>query len=407
MKIVVIGNGPAAVRAIQAIAAHEAMLSDSKTDVTVISAETCPAYSPMFLMDYVTGALQMDQILLRESYGLACRRLQGEKATRVRDERNTVILERGKEIEYDRLLIVSGASPFVPALRGIEKEGVLFLNRLDDAESLSQRIRIATKVIVIGAGMVGVEAAMAFRKMGRNVLVIEAVDHILPQMLDKELADRAEKSLRSLGIQFLLGAEISEIMGDRAATGVVVGDKAIEGDLILVATGVMPNVDFLEPSNVTVNKGIIVDEKMRTSVPNIYAAGDVAESIDPYGGREILPNWYNSAEQGWVAGCNLVGLDITCPYSPPVSVLKGAEPAVVAVGQVYGDAGYEVLSYGDTRRGVYEKAFLRGQRIDAYQAIGMTDKVGLMYNYIRGRKDVRGIKEELSRSAFGATLMCH
>ena len=407
MRIVVIGNGPAAMSAIKAIAAHKAMLSGSKADVTIISAETCQAYSPMFLVDYLTGALQLDQILLRESYGLACRRLQGEKATRVCDERNSVILENGKEIEYDRLLIVSGASPIVPAIRGVEKEGVFFLNRLDDAERLSRRIRIATKVIAIGAGMVGVEAAIAFRKMGRNVSVIEAVDHILPQMLDKELADRAEKKLCSLGIQFMLGAKASEIVGSKVSTGVVVGDKEIEGDLILVATGVMPNVDFLERSNVTINKGIIVDEKMRTTVPNIYAAGDVAESIDPYGGREILPNWYNSAEQGWIAGCNLIGLDITCPYSPPVSVLKGAEPAVVAVGRVYGDADYEILSYRDTCRGIYEKMFLRDERMDAYQAIGMVDKVGLMYNYIRGRKDLRVIKEELNRSVFGATLMCH
>lgn len=406
-RIVIIGNGPAAIRALQAISTCKIRLPDSKVDVTVVSAERCPPYSPMFLVDYVTGDLQMDQITLREAPGLAHRRIEGEKVSSVCDCRNVVILETGKEIPYDRLLVASGASPFVPAIKGIEKEGVFFLNRLADAERLSPAIRVATKAIVIGAGMIGVEAAIAFRKMGRDVVVVEALDSILPGMLDKELADHAERRLCSLGIEFMKGTGIFEIAGSTAAKGVVAGDRVVDGDLILVAAGVAPNVGFLRDSTVMVDKGIVVDEKMRTTVPDIYAAGDVAESIDPYGGREIVPNWYNSAEQGRVAGSNLVGLDITCPHSPAVSVLKGAEPPIAAVGRLYRGVDYEVLSSSDPRRDVHEKVFVRDQRIEAYQAVGTTDKVGFMYDSIRGRKNIDGIKRDLRTRASGAVLLYH
>jgi NAD(P)H-nitrite reductase large subunit len=135
---------------------------------------------------------------------------------------------------------------------------------------------------------------------------------------------------------------------------------------------------------------------MQTNVPNIYAAGDVVESLDPYGGYELVFNWYNAIDQAVIAGYNLIGFENTYKSSPALAVIKGADPPVISVGRKYVEEGYEILSYADKQKGLYEKIFVRDNRIDCYQAIGISDKVSLIYGYIKGRKDVRRIKSMLS-----------
>ena len=395
MKIVVIGNGPAAIRALQTITTYQALSKKEEVEITVVSKERTPPYSPMFLLGYLTGELLEEEILLRESHHLFLKKMLGEKVIKVQDRKNRIILESGKEIGYDRLLIASGASPLIPSLKGINKEGVYFFNRLEDVRKLSKQFSSTQDTIIIGAGAIGIEVAIALKKLGRNVLIIELLDQILPQVLDRELAGYFERELSSSGIKFLLGEAVSEVTGNDRATGILAGNKEIEGDLILVTTGVKPNVDFLKFSNVKVNTGILVNEKMQTSVPNIYAAGDVVESLDPYGGYELVFNWYHAADQAVIAGYNLIGVENTYKFSPALAVIKGADPPVISVGRKYGEEGYETLSYMDKKRGLYEKIFVRNNRIDCYQAIGISDKVGLIYGYIKGRKDVQRIKSML------------
>jgi nitrite reductase (NADH) large subunit len=391
MKIVVIGNGPAAVRAVETIETCTAFSSSDEVKITMISQERTPAYSPMFLSGYLTGELNEEEILLRQSHHLFLKKLLGEKVIKVQDSKNRVILESGMEIEYDKLLIASGASPLIPSIVGIDKEGVFFFNRLEDVRKLSKQLPNTKNIIIIGAGAIGIEVAIALNKLGRNVLMIELLDQILPQMLDRELAEYFERKLSSSGIKLLLGKVVSEITGNNKVRGIIVEDKEIEGDLILVTTGVKPNVDFLQCSNVKVNTGIWVNEKMQTSVPNIYAAGDAVESLDPYGGYELVFNWYHAIDQAVIAGHNLMGVENTYQPSPILAMIKGADPPVISVGRKYGEEGYETLSYTDKQRGHFGKIFVRNNRIDCYQAIGISDKVSLIYGYIKGRKDVQKI----------------
>lgn len=392
MKIVIVGNGPAATKALEAIAAHKAFSHRDVGSITVVSAELIAPYSPMFLVDYLTGELVEEEILLEENHELSVERLLGEKVIRVEDAENKVILESGRELGYDKLLIASGAVPFKPSIKGIDKEGVHFFNRLGDVKGLSRQVPSAKNIIIIGAGAIGVEAAIAFNKMEKDVLIVELLRQCLPQMLEEDLAKHVEMKLSTLGIRFLLGKAVSEIKGNERATGIVVGDKEIAGDLVLVTCGLSPNIDFLRSSKVRISKGILVNEMMQTNVPNIYAAGDVAESIDPYDGYELVFSWYNAIDQGWTAGCNLIGIESTCKASPGLAVLKGTEPPVISVGRKYGENGYETLSYINEEEGVYEKIFIKNNRVDCYQAIGLPDKVGLMYSYIKERKDIRQIK---------------
>jgi nitrite reductase (NADH) large subunit len=405
MKIVIVGNGPATVKALEAIATYKAVSNAGEAKITIISGERTAPYSPMFLADYLTGELGEGEILLGDDHGLSPKRLLGETVVKVEDSRNRVVIESGREIGYDKLLIASGASPLKTSIKGIDKEGVYFFNRLADAKRLSQQALSAKNVIIIGAGAIGVEAAIAFNKMGRNVLVVELLDQILPQILDEDLAKHVERKLGSSGVRFILGENVSQITGDDRAAGIVVGDKEISGDLILVAVGVKPNIDFLRSSNVRVNQGILVNEKMQTNVPNIYAAGDVAESINPYGGYELVFNWYNAIDQGWIVGCNLIGIENTYRASPGLVVVKGLETPVISIGRKYGENGYETLSRINKGKGVYEKIFIKDNHIDCYQAIGIVDRVGLMYGYIKERKDIGNIKDVLGDNYSPANLV--
>jgi nitrite reductase (NADH) large subunit len=392
MKIVIVGNGAATIKALEAMATHKVMSNADQGRITIISKERTAPYSPMFLVDYLTRELREEDILLGEKHGLSPHRLLGEKVIRVEDSENKVVLENGREISYDRLLIASGASALKPPIKGIDKKGVHFFNRLGDVKRLRPEVPGAQNIIIIGAGAIGVEAAIALNKMGKDVLIVELLCQCLPQMLEEDLARHLETKLSTSGIRFLLGESVSEITGNDRATGIVVGDKEIAGDLVLVTCGLRPNIDFLRSSNVRTNQGILVNERMQTNVPNIYAAGDVAESIDPYGGYELVFNWYNAIDQGWTAGCNLISIESTYKASPGLVVLKGTEPPVVSVGRKYGENGYETLSCTNEEKGVYEKIFIKNNRVDCYQAIGASDKVGLMYGYIKERKDIGQIK---------------
>ncbi|MDH5365180.1 MAG: FAD-dependent oxidoreductase [Dehalococcoidia bacterium] len=396
MKIVIIGNGPAAVKALEAIAHHRDASKEDITSITIVSAELTAPYSPMFLADFLAGELGEEEILLGGDHDLSPQRLLGERVVKVENSQNKVVMESGREISYDKLLIASGASPLKASIKGIDKEGVHFFNRLADAKRLSQQVPSAKNAIIIGAGAIGVEVAIAFNKIGISVLVVELLDQILPQILDEELARHVEGKLVSSGVRFILGESVSQIIGGKRATGIVVsGKKEVSADLVLVAAGVKPNIDFLRSSNVRVNQGILVNEKMQTSVPNIYAAGDVAESIDPYGEYELVFNWYNAVDQGWIAGCNLIGVANTYRASPGLVALKGLETPVISIGRKYGENGYETLSFTDRGKGIYEKLFIENNLIDCYQAIGIRDRVGLMYGYIKERKDIGNIKEVL------------
>lgn len=405
MKIVIIGNGPAAVKALEAIAHYRDASKEDITSITIVSAELTAPYSPMFLADFLTGELGEEEILLGDDHGLSPQRLLGERVVRVEDSVNKVVMESGQEISYDKLLIASGASPLKASIKGIDKEGVHFFNRLADAKRLSQQVPSAKNAIIIGAGAIGVEVAIAFSKIGINVLVVELLDQILPQLLDEELAKHVEGKLVSSGVRFILGESVSQIIGRKRATGIVVGGKEVSADLFLVAVGIKPNIDFLGSSNVRVNQGILVNKKMQTNVPNIYAAGDVAESMDPYGGYELVFNWYNAVDQGWIAGCNLIGVESTYRASPGLVALKGLETPVISIGRKYGDNGYETLSFTDREKRIYEKLFIKNNLIDCYQAIGIVDRVGLMYGYIKERKDIGSIKDVLGDNYSPANLV--
>lgn len=408
MKIVVIGNGPAAIKAVEAFEYHRSVSREKSLEVTLISSEKESAYAPMFLIKYITGQLTENQMLLGKAsdrYSFPIRKIFGKKATRVEEEKKTVLLEDGQEIVFDKLLIANGAAPIVPPIKGLGKKGVFYLGRKEDAKKISHALGQASDIVVIGAGAMGMEAAIALSRMGRKVRVVEMTPHILPQALAPHLATYAQERLVAEGIEFRLGETVSEMIGNESVTGVVTkGGKEIRGNLALITAGVRPNTDFLESTSIEARNGIIVDDMMETSVPDVYAAGDVAESRNPSGAYELVFNWYSAIAQGWTAGSNIMGARKKYRFRPLLSALKEVRFPVISIGRRVAD-GCERLSHRDEKREVLEDIYIKDDVVECYQAVGAREKAGLMYSLIMNRKGVGKLKDDLFLKGFNATRL--
>lgn len=237
--------------------------------------------------------------------------LLNTEAKKIDRERKVVVTDKG-EIPYDKLVIATGSKAFVPPIKGVENEGVFTLKSLEDVRKIKEFIkkRNPKNAVVIGAGLIGLEGAEAFAKLGMKVTVVELLEHLLPTMLDKDIAKIVEENMRKYGVDFKFGVGVDEIIGDPVEK-VKVGEEEIDADIVLVATGVRANVELAKEAGLEVNRGIVVNEYLQTSDPDIYAIGDCAEVIDAVTGKRTLSQLGTSAvRMAKVAAENIAGRNV-------------------------------------------------------------------------------------------------
>jgi len=408
MRIVIVGNGPAAISAVEAIRAHQMMLGLNDIEIWMLSKETTPAYAPMFLTDYIMGKLEEKKLYLRGSnfYNqFRIKTLFGDPVDGIDDRNKRVILQSGREFNFDRLLIATGAVPIKPPIKGIDREHVFFLNKLSDAKQIAKKIAACKKATIIGAGAIGIEAATALNALGLDVSVVELLDHVVPAVLDKEGAHYVERNLRQKGIKLVLGDRVSEIFCRSSSKGCVLeSGKIIESDLIIVCVGVRPSMDIVKSTDIKTSKGIIVNEKMETSVPDIYAAGDAVESPNLYGNYTLNFTWYSAVEQGWTAGCNIVGIKRQLTTSVCVNILKGLDFVAAAITQAPKSLNKcEVLTSKDEEKGIFEKIVLDKGHIVQYQGVNVPpSKIGFIHQAVKFGKSVEKFKDQLFKVDFNS-----
>lgn len=307
MNIIIAGNGPAAISAVEAIRDI-----DRSSSITLLSREKERAYSPCYLYHYISEDISRDKLYIKEDDFYEKNNVNilfGISLKKVIPDKRSVKLSDGKTLTYDRLLLATGAEAVLPEIPGIQGEGVFFFKSLQDAERIISVIPKIKKAAVIGGGFIGLEIAEALRKKGISVTVIEKEDRLLPRMLDKEMAGIVSSHLLKNGIDIITGQVIKEIerkdghlRGLRTRDGITV-----PADIVIVSAGVRPNIKPAEDTGIRTDRGIIVNEKMETSIPDIYAAGDVAE-IEIKGIRKLNPIWLNATVSGSIAGSNMIGI---------------------------------------------------------------------------------------------------
>jgi len=312
-KIVIIGAHAAGTDA-----ASAARKTDRSAEITIITNQSVAGYSPCGL-PFVLGrhiSSFEDLVVFPPSFYKMMRidlRLETTvKKINVEDKTVEIEDKNGKSevLQYDSLVIATGAYPFVPPIKGKDKKGVYTLRTLDDGKRINQALEKAKSAVVIGAGLIGLETAVALVERGLKTTVVELLPQVCPAMLDKDIARIVQKSLEERGLNIITGKGVDEILGDDHVSGVSVSGEEIPADLVIVATGVRPNVQLAKDAGIKIGEtgGIKTNMRMETSVKDVYAAGDCAESVNMITKRPMLSQLGTTAvRQGKVAGINAAG----------------------------------------------------------------------------------------------------
>jgi NAD(P)H-nitrite reductase large subunit len=378
LRNLIIGGGPAAINAIETIREFDGGTSE----ITLISDE--PAYSRMVLPYYLANQIPQQQVFTGDDAyfdSLKVRQLIGQRVSRVDAWAKNVALQDGQSLAFDNLLIATGSSAVIPPIPGANLPGVYPLWTLDHTESVLQLARVKPKpeVVFIGAGFIGFIVLNAMHKRGWKLHVVEIAEHVLPRMLDAESAGLVEAWLRLKGISLHLGTTVQEI-ADKDGRKLVTlkNGESMPADLVIVATGIKPNLDLVADSGIQVDQGIMVNDRMQTNFPFIYAAGDVAQGPDLFGEKPAVHAIQPTAvDHGRVAGANMAGQDVRYPGSLLMNVLDACGLQCVSFGR-WADGAAETMTINNPDRPVFRRLLWTDDQITGAIFVGQASDVGML-----------------------------
>ena len=410
-RYVIVGNGVAGVTAAQSI-----VRADSAAEVHIFGAEPHPYYQRPRLWELIAGQIEQDALYFRPREWYAARGIQVHLGAHVAaldtaEHRLTLrpcsgqALADGSNMHYDRLLLAIGARSFVPPFDGADKKGVFTLRSLDDALAIKRQAQGASTAAVIGGGLLGLETARALLSLGLEVSVIEFMPRLLPRQLDEEGAQVLQSRLEAMGLRILTGAATEAILGHERATGVRLEDRrVVDGKVVLISTGIRSRVELAREAGLEVNRGLVVDERLRTSAAGVYAAGDVAEFKGVVHG--IIPA---AIEQAQVAAANMVAADsATYSGTVPATTLKivGIDLTCLGEATATGDE-FVVLREVDPASGFYRRLTLRDGKIIGAILLGDTRDVRALKKLIATGRDVSAHSHRLLDESFDLKTLTH
>jgi len=232
-----------------------------------------------------------------------------KKVEKIDTEDKIAILEDGDNISFNKALIATGGSPRKLGINGENLRGVHYLRTLDDADGIKSEISKGKNAVIIGGGFIGIEVASSLTMLGVRTTVIEVMPYIWSTFVDEKISNFIQKYFETKGVQFILNESVKEIEGDERVKAVVLNSgKKLNADFVVIAVGIKPNVEIAQQSSINVNNGIVVNEYLQTNHPDIYAAGDVANILDPISGkRRRIEHWNNAEYSGKLAARNMLG----------------------------------------------------------------------------------------------------
>jgi NADPH-dependent 2,4-dienoyl-CoA reductase/sulfur reductase-like enzyme len=396
MSIVIIGAGPAGITVAETVRRF-----DRSVPITMVTAEPFPPYSPPAMADhFLTGR---DEPLFWKGRDVADRlELDVRDDVTIRAARpaaHEVELADGTILGYDRLVIASGSRLYAP-VEGNELTGIHDFKSLRAARALLDRVRRGEvrTALVVGAGFIGTEIALLLADLGVRVTVLERLGWVMPQMLDPETAGIAARLVRERGVELRLGVEVSAFVGIAAVEGVLMASgDTVTADAYIAATGVKPHLEFLAATDIDAGWGIRVDDHLRTSVRDVWAAGDVVEATDRLTGeRYVHAIFPNAVAQGEVVGRNLVGLDTTYLGAERMNSLKHLGLPIMAVGAMTGDEEFRWRN-GDVLR----KVFVTDGRIVGFRLTGDIGGGGILRSLMLTDRDVGGRLRHIADPGLG------
>ena len=389
---VIIGNGIAAAGCIEGIRS-----ADKEGSITVISEEKHPVYCRPLISYYLEDRTDLERINYRDPdfyERMGCKVLYGAKAVAIDAKKRRIELEDGSKLPYDAACIATGSVPFLPKFEGLETvEKKFSFMTLDDALALEKAIDKTSRVLVIGAGMIGLKCAEGVKDRVNSVTVCDLADHLLPSVLDAECAGLLQKRMEENGISFIMGDSVAEFKGTMA---VLKSGGTLDFDVLVLAVGVRPNVSLAKEAGAKIGRGIVTDTRMQTSLPGLYAAGDCVESFDAATGEDkVLANLPNASMQGFTAGVSMAGGDVIYDKGIMMNSIGFYGMHAMTAGSYEGEV-YEEKTEGSVKRLYYKDDVLKG-----FVLVGCCERAGIYTSMIRERTPLSSIDFDLMKK--GAT----
>lgn len=369
----IIGNGIAGLSATE-----EIRKKDKDATILIVSEEKSSTYWRTRLSHLISQEFEKDDLFVKKQPWYDERKIDEKLEScieKIDFDKNVAILCDGEEIEYGKLLLATGARPFVPPITNINSKGVFAIRTITDLMNFKDYVKDKKKVVVIGGGILGLEAAHSALLLGKDVTVIESFDYLLSRQLDRELSEKLEKELNDMGIKTFTGKFTEEIL---AENGIVKGVKLADGtetaaDAIMVQAGIRSNIDLAKNSGLDTERGIIVDDSLKTKYDNVYAAGDCAQI-----GDFTIGLWTSSQEMGKIAGNNMAGDKQMYEKPKPFSTLTIGDIKIFSAGMNSGEGVEEVKSEKDG---------------NIYKLFKLNDKYvgGILWGDIKYQNDIKDI----------------
>ncbi len=328
MRYVIIGNGTAGLSA-----SEEIRKKDETAEIIIISEEKFLTYYRIKLSEAISKDFTDRELFVHDRDWYKEKNIQLMLETRVEgiDTDNKKVKISGNDsIEYDKLLIATGSRSFIPPIEGKEKTGVFALRSLKDLNEIKKFLKKCKTVTVLGGGLLGLEAAWAIKKLEKKVHVVEFFPQLLPRQLDEDTSEMFGDILDEKGLNLHLGVSAKEIVGEEYVIGVKLSDNTtIETDAVLISAGVRPRLEILDGTNIIYDKGIKVDNHMKTNIEDVFSAGDCAEVEG-----QVIGLWGISSGQGKVAGKNMAGELEEYKLPELTTMLRIADSSIFSAGDI-------------------------------------------------------------------------
>ncbi|ASA21268.1 nitrite reductase large subunit NirB [Paenibacillus donghaensis] len=390
-RLVLVGNGMAGVWAVE----HLLKLAPDSYDITIFGAEPHPNYNRIMLSSVLAGGVDMDEIVINSLEWYKSNHITlytGHTVTAIDSVNRTVFSDKGVEARYDELILATGSNPFMLPLPGADKEGVIAFRDIKDCQIMQKTAKTYKKALVIGGGLLGLEAARGLLHLGMDVSVVHIQEYIMERQLDEPASIMLRKELENQGMKFLLKKQSEAILGKKRVKGLLFADGSFaEADLIVMAVGIKPNIELARNSGMEVNRGIVVNDYMETSIPGISAVGECAEHRGiAYG---LVAPLY---EQGAVLAKRLAGLE-TEGYAGSVTStkLKVSGVDVFSAGQFMEPEGTRAMRYQDEVDGVYKKLVIQDDKLIGAVLFGDISDGAMLFSLIKKSENIKGKEKEM------------
>lgn len=388
-KYVIIGNSTAAVGCIEGI-----RTLDKDGSILVVTDENYAVYGRPLISYYLWGRTTEKNMLGYRPKNFyrknGAELVTGTRAEKIDADKKTVLLTGGESVGYDKLLVATGSRPFVPPMKGLDAvQNKFSFMTLDDAKALGKAIDKNSRVLIVGAGLIGLKCAEGISDRVESITVVDLADRILPSILDEDGSAIVQKFIEERGVRFYLNDSVDEF---KDGTAVLKSGKTLEYDAVVIAVGVRANTELVSDAGGEVNRGIATDLRCQTTLSDVYAAGDCAESFDiTTGSSRVLALLPNAYRQGEAAGINMAGGEKLYDDAIPMNSIGFWGLHVITAGSYDGDVVCPAKNSAAMHKNKYKKLFVKSGRLSGFILIDDIERAGIYTRLVREKTPLDSI----------------